>query len=342
MRRYVVVRTDKRRREFILHELEQGRLRQGWGWRAEHDLRTLREKVRPGVVLGEEEAAVWRNRRLLDTEPDGLQRGDIVILPNITEQGRWVLARVDGPYRFELPAIPRPDFGHIVPVSPVRAPDGTLGIVEADNEHVDARLRASMRSMSRMWSVDALGEAVERLVAAIERGVDTRRAQAHAEKLFELAGAVRGLTWDCIKGRYKAAELEHLVHALLKRVYAGGRVEHRGGAGERGADLIVFTQDALDLEYKIAVQVKMHHGVDDDLQSLDQIRLARSHHKVDAGVVITTATETSERFNKHRDALEAELEMDIRVITRDEFLRLVLAHLTDASQATSRGDTELG
>ena len=91
-RRYVVMRTDKNVKPFILAELSEGRLRQGWGYRAELNLKLLRKKIDSGKKLTDEEAAAWRNRRLLDTEPDGLKPGDIIILPNILEQGLWVLA----------------------------------------------------------------------------------------------------------------------------------------------------------------------------------------------------------------------------------------------------------
>jgi len=331
MRRYVFIRTDKRRSSFILKELEAGRLRQGWGWRPEHDLRALKQRIASGEKLNDELAAVWRNRRLLHTEPDGLKPGDIVVTPNVPEQGRWVIARVTGPYRFER-AAPADnvgeDYGHIVDVSPVRRPDGSVGVIEADNEIVDARLRASTRSMSRMWSVDALGAAVDQLVAAVERGADTLAVLPETKKVEGLFAEMQAATWAGIVKRYKAEELEHLVHHLLQQIYAGGRVEHWGGAGEKGADLIVFTRDPLDLEFKIAVQVKMHRGTDDDLHSLEQIKLARQHHKVDAGIVITTADEVSARFEERRAALEAELQIDIRVIMKRELLQLVLRNLT--------------
>jgi hypothetical protein len=330
MRRYLVIRTDKRRQDFIRRELDGGRLRQGWGWKPEHDLRALRGKLASGAKLTDEERAVWRNRRLLDTEGDGLKPDDIVILPNIPQQGQWVLARVTGPYRFEAPAATEgvgTDFGHVVPVSAVRTPDGKLAVVEADNERVDARLRASMRNMSRMWSVDALGAKVDALVAAVERGEDTTRPQPEAERFAGLSTAVAGAAWEKIRERYKGAEFETLVLRVFRHIYAAGRVEHWGGAGEKGADLIVYASDPLGLEFRIAVQVKLHEGEDDDLHSLDQIKLARSAHKVDAGVVLTTATTLSERFSKHHAALEEELGIDIRVLMRDEFLRLLLAHL---------------
>ncbi|MBK8695334.1 MAG: hypothetical protein IPN17_24445 [Deltaproteobacteria bacterium] len=99
MRRYVVVRTDRNRAAFILREFEQGRLRQGWGWLPTQDLRLLRAKLNAHQKLTGEEAAAWRNRRLLNTEPDGLKPGDVVVVPNLLPQGHWVLARVAGPLR---------------------------------------------------------------------------------------------------------------------------------------------------------------------------------------------------------------------------------------------------
>jgi hypothetical protein len=182
MPRYVVIRTDKQRAPFILRELEQGRLRQGWGWRPEQDLRLIWQKVNSNGKgsLTSEEASAWRNRRLLDTEWNGLKPGDVVIIPNQPRQGCWLLARITGPYRYEQP--PKEDnvgsdYGHVVPVEVLTDKQGKVAVVEADNANVDARLRASMRSMSRMWSLDALGDKIEHIVAAIGRGEDTSIVQ---------------------------------------------------------------------------------------------------------------------------------------------------------------------
>lgn len=47
---------------------------------------------------------------------------------------------------------------------------------------------------------------------------------------------------------------------------------------------------------------------------------------------MTTATETSERFEARRVALEEELGIDIKVIDRDEFTVLLMEHLGRARQ----------
>ena len=329
-RRYLVVRTARTHRDFILRELEQGRLRQGWGWKPEQDLRLLRQKVDSKAALTEDEASAWRNRRLLHTEPDGLKPDDTIIVPNLPDQGRWVMVRVSGPYRYEISSTSSevgPDFGHVVEVTPVRDPAGKIAVVEADNAHVDARLRASMRSMSRMWSIDALGPQVEGLISAMEGGADTVTPEPEVQKFGGFFNAMRDAAWENIRQRYKGAEFEQLVLRLFQKIYAPGRVEHWGGPGEKGADLIVFVQDQLGLEYKIAVQVKLYDGQIDDLHALDQVALARDAHRVDGGVVVTTANETSKQFDSHREQLEAKLGIDIRVITRDELVQLVMTHL---------------
>jgi hypothetical protein len=329
-RRYVVVRTDKTVKPFIFGELSEGRLRQGWGYKPELNLQRLQEKITNHEDLTDEEASAWRNRRLLDTEPDGLKPGDVVILPNIPQQGQWVLARVSGPYSYAIathPSFQGSDYGHIVQVSPIRGKDGAIAVVEPDNEHVDARLRATMRNLSRMWSVDTLGGAIEHLIQAIEGGVDITTPEPDAQKIEGLFEALRDTAWKNIQAKYKGEELERLVLPLFKRIYGDGRVEHWGGAGEKGADLIVFTQDPLGLEYKIAVQVKLHDGVHDDTHALMQIKQAREAHHVDAAVVVTTAVETSKAFEDRRAALEVEIAIDIRVIARDELVELLMTYL---------------
>lgn len=239
-----------------------------------------------------------------------------------------MIARVAGPYRYEPPLAVDDvgkDYAHVVPVEVVKDTDGHMAAVEADNVHVDARLRASMRSMSRMWSLDTQGDKVERIIAAIGRGEDTSVAQPEEHKFRELSAEITEAAWRGIKARYKGAELEKLVMRVLKEVYPS--IEHRGGPAEKGADLIALTRDGLGLEYKVAVQVKLHEGEEHDVHSLAQIKRAKEAHGIDAGIVLTTATSLSEGYSNRRDELEAELRIDIRVIRRNEFVRLLLAHL---------------
>lgn len=329
-RHYIAIRTDKRKKPFILRELEQGRLRQGWGWLPSQDLRRLRAKLNDDQELDGDELAAWRNRRMLGTEPDGLRVDDIVVLPNLPEQGQWMLARVAGPYTFEISTEASdvgPDYGHILRVDPVRDREGRLVVVEADNANVDAPLRASMRNMSRMWSLDDHARSVDKLTAAIATGADTTTPEPEVQKFETFFKRMRSAAWGAIHEKYKGAEFEPFVGRLLEHIFVGGIVEHHGGPGEKGADFIVSTKGTLGLEYKIAVQVKLHDGIHDDPHALDQIRRAHAHHRVHAGLVITTAETTSKGFDDEQASLEAKLGIDVRVITRDELVELVMLHL---------------
>jgi hypothetical protein len=48
---------------------------------------------------------------------------------------------------------------------------------------------------------------------------------------------------------------------------------------------------------------------------------------VDAGVIVTTAVETSRGFEEKPAALEAEPSMDVRIIALDELVELLMTHL---------------
>jgi hypothetical protein len=166
MPHYWALRTDQARRDFIWRELRAGRLRQGWGYRDDLDLVHLAELRRKGVRLPEYQQDAWRgNRRLLPTQPGGMQVGDLVVFLHLPRYGVWSIARVTGGYRYEISdqgnAVDgTPDYGHI---REVHLLTGERGV---DPVHVGASdgLRRSMRSMQRMWRIDAHGEEIQGLL----------------------------------------------------------------------------------------------------------------------------------------------------------------------------------
>ena len=62
-------------------------------------------------------------------------------------QGEWGMARVTGPYDYaENSKDEGGDYQHVGPLSSIRDARGEIAVVEADDEHVAARLHASMRN----------------------------------------------------------------------------------------------------------------------------------------------------------------------------------------------------
>lgn len=140
-----VFRIDRSRAPVLWSELLAGRLRQGWGWTAEHDLRTLIPRWRAGEKLSDAERSALPNRRMLTSESDGIHAGDLILIPHLPAGGRFSVVRVVGPYEFDDGAA-LGDYGHILPVRLLSPEDG----VALDDPGVDEPLRGALRHRQRL------------------------------------------------------------------------------------------------------------------------------------------------------------------------------------------------
>jgi len=171
MTRYWALRTDQNRRPFFWSELQAGRLRQGWGYAPELNLELLSDIKRRGGRLAKHQQDAWRgNRRLLPSQPNSMQVGDIVVFLHLPRYGVWSLARVTGGYRYEISTQSNavdgtPDYGHIRDVELLTDDRG----VNPNREGASERLRKAMRPMIRMWSLDAHGDEIDRLIKDADR-----------------------------------------------------------------------------------------------------------------------------------------------------------------------------
>ena len=164
--RYWAMRTDQARRAFFWRELQESRLRQGWGYRPELNLENLARVRRAEGRLPTWQQDAWRgNRRLLPTEPGSMQVGDIVVFLHLPRYGAWSIARVTGGYRFEISDEPNAvdgthDYGHIRDVELLTGDRP----IDPARDDVSEELAKAMRNRQRMWSIDEHGEAIERLL----------------------------------------------------------------------------------------------------------------------------------------------------------------------------------
>lgn len=159
-RGYWVMRTSQWERPYIWAEAQIGRLRQGWGWNAEMNLETIAEIVRLGGELSDEQRVAWRSRRMLTSQPDGMRRGDFIVVPNIPVWGVLSVFRVVGSYEYSLDAPRQWDerFGHVLPVELLAA------AIDRRSPRVSDGLRAMLRPQTRLYNISGYGGDVERLV----------------------------------------------------------------------------------------------------------------------------------------------------------------------------------
>ena len=156
-RRYWAMRTSDKYRDLIWAEAVQGRLRQGWGWDVEQDLRRIADRVAAGLDLTDAQRMAWRARRMLDTEPDGIGPGDLIVTQNLPRPGHLAVFRVTGAYSFALPDEVE-DFGHIVPVELLEEDIGRHDV------HVTDALRRAISLQPRLYEITPYGGDVDALV----------------------------------------------------------------------------------------------------------------------------------------------------------------------------------
>ncbi len=170
-RRYWAMRTSQHNPDFMWAEVKAGRLRQGWGWMQEQDLRRIAERRRAKAELSAAELQAWRAHRMLATESAGMRVGDLVVTQNLPRQGRISVCRVVGPYYFELPGDPHPeDLGHILPVKLL------VGDIDRSDAQVSEALRHAISLRPRLYEITPYGGDVEALL-----GLDEADAEAEPE-----------------------------------------------------------------------------------------------------------------------------------------------------------------
>ena len=324
MPRYWIMRVDHREaKDFLWSELKAGRLRQGWGYREDQNLETLAARKKKDTAITDEQQDTWRgNRRMLGSEPDSIQVGDVVLVPHLPDARHWSIARVAGPYRFEIPKIPK-DYGHILPVE-LLSEGRSVGF---QAKGVAAELRQTMHNLSRLWNVDHLGAYVEQILEGLRKPIDTSDV-VKVDRLETLLQELEVAGWERFKFHFQGAEFEAPCVRLLESLYGDGNVEHTGGKNENGADAICTYLDPLGVPHRVAVQIKMWTWDAGWTRPLQQIKKAcQSYEGITSGVILSTSERVTPEFEAVRAKLQKELGLPVRVILRRELLRLFIQHL---------------
>lgn len=311
---YWAIRTDRTRsQDLITPELHAGRLRQGWGWAPEQDLRVIREARLAGAGLSDHQRLAWRNWPFLEDEPGGIREGDLLILPNVPRDGRWSIARATAGYSYSE-AEKSDDHRHIRHVVLLRES------VDPSDPAVAAPLRRSMsRSQCRLWRLDPYADAVKQLLAPRQRSSELEAV----DPLRRAADSALELFGEGVAQSFGGAELEDPVRRALEAIYED--VEVSAGPAEHGADFLCRHRDPLGIPHTTAIQLKNWHGTASDHHPLHQLRDAQAHWPgVTACALLTTAEEVSLDFERAREGLQLELGIPVVVYARRDVLRLLL------------------
>ena len=333
-------RAKEAHREFVRDELYAGRLRQGWGYDHSQDLHRLQDlwHKHEGLSDLQKEAARhwrmgnWRKGVGRERAEDYMQVGDLVVVPNVPEDGLFTICRVAGHYRFER-AEKYKDFRHIRPVEVL-----TRGGISNGHELVPAGLRRSFRCRSRLWNVrrfeESLNEIVKKCVGGnapheFRRGrtPDGRVDSIVSELITDPLRLMADRLGKHLPTHLQGSEWEPVLRSALEYLFPVS-VNWTGGAYERGADIEIVIPNPFeeDQRWIVPVQVKDHDGTV-EAKVADQLKQAfesRSKSgRVIAVVLLVSNAEASEELKERMRDLEKHYSVPFVFCGRDRFLQLL-------------------
>lgn len=155
---------DEKVRNLLFRELREGRLRQGWGWRPDFDIR-LESFI--GNYQAETDCDKPRAQRVLNKLLDMLRvaEGDILVIPKQPSRDCFTITRAakkDGEvYSFGSPPEGEDDFRHVVHIDP-----GSVRIYNFHSANVATVIRSRLKGRAYSSPIKAVNK------AALRRAID--------------------------------------------------------------------------------------------------------------------------------------------------------------------------
>jgi hypothetical protein len=296
-RNYWGYRIDKNRIKYINDELlMQGRLRQGWGFYDEQDLR----KFGTGEWIDE---GAKRNMYMFKS----VKKGDILLVPYVPTWGSVAIVEAtkdwDSGYEFKIDK-EIGDLGHIFPAKYIKHFSRT-------NQYVTGTIRATLKNPLRFWNIYYCGKDIDKLLETESTKLETK--QSHEVRFDNSIGDVfwevfkekvfSKKLYDKLTEQFSDAEWEAaLVHGL-ERIFPFYNIEKVSGQLEKehGTDILIKIPGIIsNLEYCIAIQVKDYHDFVAE-KVIEQINKAdywnsNTMHVIEKIVIVTKAEKD---INKH-------------------------------------------
>ena len=315
-RNYWCYRIDTSQIKFFMEELNNGRLRQGWGWDNRQDLREFKMDEGAG-----------RNRSMFEK----VKKNDILLIPRLPSWGYVAIVEATEDwnlgYQFKIHETLE-DYGHIFPASFIKK-------FTRKNENVTGNLRSTLKNPSRFWNINHYAEDVEKLLELSQD--DLKERQDHYSRLTSITGDIfndvfreqeeqdfKNKLYDKFMEQFTGEEWEFTLVNGLKELYPFYQIERVGGKDEEnhGTDILIKLPSLLnDYQYAIAIQVKDYEG-EVGQEVIDQINKADNYWEngnlklIEKWVIVTKAPkEINEDIAKN--------ESGVRILFAGEFKNLL-------------------
>lgn len=325
-RRTHALRVDAENAARVYQSLRQGEGRFGWSYVESADLRSLQHRVEAKgfASLSADEANCYQPF-LLQLNP-----GDYVVYINVPSYGRCTLAQLTSAYYWEWKD---DDFNHRFAVDPA-------GVREfgRNDDFVRPALQARLKLQNRQWRISAESE-FDELLAHLNGIASAIPSTAKTANLAFLAKDIRPhlakITED-IQRNHPNYSLEALMASVFEAMPRVLDVRLQGGAGDRGADILVTIENGHPLTCEVGqtlcvVQVKSFVNEHWDTHVVDDIRRAfEVYPEAEAGLIVSTAARAGETLEDALAKLRSDTGRPVNLLIGEEVALFVLrygAHL---------------
>ena len=256
--RYWGYRIDINNREYFYNEIIEGRLRQGWGYEENQNLK-LGDKT---------DKSARRNFPIYNK----VKKGDRLLIPRIEAWDEIAIVEAvddfDNGYKFEIDP-QKEDYGHIFPVK-------LLKRFSRHNINVGGDIRETLKCRSRFWNIDRCGDQIDRILSLdaselVSECKYEERLRRIAEKSFKKDEFSNSIYQELNK-ETQASEWEFILCEGLRKIFPFYDIEPTSNKieNQHGADIIIRIPGIMNNTYIIAIQVK-DYTAEVDNSVVDQI-----------------------------------------------------------------------
>lgn len=322
-------RIDVKNQDFFFKELEQGRLRQGWGYDKNQELPDTKDSG------AKKNLSMYKN----------IKKGDILLIPRLPDWGSVAIAEATEDwnvkdkkkgYRFEIDD-EKKDFGHIFP-------GRYIGCFNRHGKDVSGNIQSTLKARNRFWNISRLSEDVEKIMKNLEGNKESTSVIENIKNIvsekvktyFDLKECCDRIV-DEYNKKFTASQWEEVLKNVLEKIYPEYEIEKTGGMKEEehGTDVLVNVPGiSISESYNIAIQVKNYEGEisDENINIIiDQVNKAKGYKWENNGKLIDQILVITSAEEKDNPKLIEECQKkEIRVIFSEELKKLIFQSIIES------------
>ena len=317
-------RIDVKNQDFFFKELQQGRLRQGWGYAENQKLPETKD------------SGARKNLSMHDK----VKKGDILLIPRLPDWGSVAIAEAaedwkEG-YKFEIDD-EKKDYGHIFPAK-------YIGCFNRHGKDVSGNIQSTLKARNRFWNISRLSEDVEKIIKNLEGNRESTSVIENIKNIvseqvksyFKLKECCDKIV-DEYNQKFVASQWEEVLKDILEKIYPGYKIKKTGGSKEEehGTDVLVNIPGiSISESYNIAIQVKNYKGEisDENINIIiDQVDKAKRYKWENNGKLIDQILVITSAEEKDNPKLIEECKKeDIKVIFSEELKNLIFKSIIES------------